>query len=403
MMQRFNHLMHLRDVGISFNTQEKGSMSVAGGRPFCVILALLFAFAILFSAQSATAEPYNRPESLLDNQDYFLDNQDSKPRVIILATGGTIAGSAQSSVQAAYNPGVQNIEVIIASVPEIKSLATLKGIQVCNISSQNMEEQIWLELWRVADSLFTNDLCDGIVITHGTDTMEETAYFLNLTLRHTKPVVITGSMRPATSLSADGPFNLYNAVALAASAKAQNKGVMVTMNDYIYCANDVTKNNTVNTNSFTCPNYGPLGYIRGGIPTFYRENKFLHTASSQFDISGLQKLPKTEIILSYSFASDAAINAVIQDGAQGIVIAGVGHGNFNRPIAEAMKKAVAKNIAIVRSSRILLGGVDFDAEEYNPQWPVSLNKSPQKARILLMLALTKTTNPTQIQHYFEQY
>ncbi|MFA6770787.1 MAG: asparaginase, partial [Bacteroidales bacterium] len=372
--------MHLQDVGLSFNTQEKGSISVAGGRPFYVLLAILFSIALFFPILSFGALPLCNQQSNpgtqqstprteqttlgtqqsalsteqinLGTQQSTLSTEQTKPRVVILATGGTIAGSAESSFQASYNPGVQNIEMIISSVPEINSLANLKGIQVCNISSQNMEEEMWIELWRIADSLFTYNLCDGIVITHGTDTMEETAYFLNLTLRHTKPVIITGSMRPATSLSADGPFNLYNAVALAASPLAHNKGVMVTMNDYIYCANDVTKNNTVNTNAFSCPNFGPLGYMREGIPTFYRENKFIHTAASEFDISKFSKkskaelskllkvelneLPKTEIALSYAFASGAAINAIIDSGAEGIIIAGVGHGNFNREILKGM-------------------------------------------------------------------
>lgn len=400
MMQRFNSPMHLRDVGLSFSTQEKGSTSVAGSRPFYVMLVTILYLTTLLL-----------PTHNLDAQESSTTQQHPKPRIIILATGGTIAGSAKSSVQASYNPGVQNIDVIISSVPEVESLATLKGIQVCNISSQNMVEDVWLELWRIADSLFKNDLCDGIVITHGTDTMEETAYFLNLTLRHSNPVVITGSMRPATAISADGPFNLYNAVALAASPLAQNRGVMVTMNDYIYCANDVTKSNTVNTNSFSCPNYGPLGYMRGGIPTFYRENMFTHTTASEFDISNfcnknaknLYKLPKTEIVLSYAFASGAAINGVIDSGAKGIIIAGVGHGNFNREILKGMKRATKQNIAVIRSSRILKGGVDFAAEEFNPQYPVSLNKSPQKARILLMLALTKTKDPAEIQRIFKQY
>ncbi|MFA6758659.1 MAG: asparaginase [Bacteroidales bacterium] len=400
MMQRFNSPLHLKDVGLSFNTQEKGSTSVAGSRPFYVIISVLLSISLLLPTLTANA-------------------QQIKPRIVILATGGTIAGSAKSSVQASYNPGVQNIEVIISSVPEVESLANLEGIQVCNISSQNITERVWLELWKIADCLFKNDLCDGIVITHGTDTMEETAYFLNLTLRHSLPVVLTGSMRPATAISADGPFNLYNAVALAASPLAHNKGVMVTMNDYIYCANDVTKSNTVNTNAFSCPNLGPLGYMREGVPTFYRENMFTHTSASEFDISNLiekpkselnelspaalNKLPKTEIILSYAFASGTAINAIIDSGAQGIIIAGVGHGNFNREILKGMEKAVAQNIAIVRSSRILMGGVDFAAEEYNPQYPVSLNKSPQKARILLMLALTKTKDPIEIQRIFKEY
>ena len=180
-----------------------------------------------------------------------------KPRIVILATGGTIAGSAKSAAQASYTPGVISVDQIITTVPGIEKVAVLKGIQVCNISSQNMELSIWLQLYNTIDSLFSNDLCDGVVITHGTDTMEETAYFLNLTVKHTKPIVLTGSMRPSTSLSADGPFNLFNAVSLAASPKAKNKGIMVVMNDYILSADDVTKINTVNTAAFSCPNYGP--------------------------------------------------------------------------------------------------------------------------------------------------
>lgn len=329
--------------------------------------------------------------------------QPAKPRVYILATGGTIAGSAQSSAQASYTPGVLSIEQIIRTVPGISQLANLTGVQVCNISSQNMEEVIWLRLWKITDSLFSNNLCDGVVITHGTDTMEETAYFLNLTVRHSNPVVLTGAMRPSTSLSADGPFNLYNSVALAASPDAKGRGVMVVMNDFIYCANDVTKGHTLNTASFSSPNYGPLGRIRDGQPSFDRTNKFVHTASSCFDISNITKLPATEIVYSYAFASDAAINAIIDSGAKGIVIAGVGHGNYNRPIAEAIKRAAKKGVAVVRSTRIQSGGVDTAAEEFDPAQPVSLNKSPQKARILLMLALTKTGDPATIQEIFIKY
>jgi L-asparaginase len=329
--------------------------------------------------------------------------QPAKPRVYILATGGTIAGSAQSSAQASYTPGVLSIEQIILTVPGISQLANLTGVQVCNISSQNMEEAIWFRLWKITDSLFSNNLCDGVVITHGTDTMEETAYFLNLTVRHSNPVVLTGAMRPSTSLSADGPFNLYNSVALAASPDAKGRGVMVVMNDNIYCANDVTKGHTLNTASFTSPNYGPLGHVRDGKPCFDRTNKFVHTTSSCFDISNLTKLPATEIVYSYAFASDAAINAVIESGAKGIVIAGVGHGNYNRPIAEAINRATTKGISVVRSSRIPSGGVDTAAEEFDPAQPVAFNKSPQKARILLMLALTKSGDPATIQEIFMKY
>ncbi len=326
-----------------------------------------------------------------------------KPRVVILATGGTIAGSAGTSVQASYQPGVLSIERIIASVPEIDKLAELKGVQICNISSQNMEEKIWLELWKVIDNLFTHNLCDGVVITHGTDTMEETAYFLNLTVKHSKPVVITGAMRASTSLSADGPFNLYNAVAVASNVISHNRGVMVVMNDMIFSADDVTKSNTVNTDAFSCPNFGPLGRVRDGLPTFFRESTFTHTSSSEFDIKGLKSLPKTEILYMYAFMSDVAFNALAESGTAGIVIAGVGHGNYNRAIAQAMERAAEKGVNIVRSSRILTGGVDLAAEEYDKRWPVSFFKTPQKARILLMLALTKTNNPLEIQEIFKKY
>ena len=328
---------------------------------------------------------------------------EAKSRVVILATGGTIAGSAESSTQASYQPGVLSIEQILSSVPDIGKMAELKGIQVCNISSQNMEQDVWLKLHRTIDSLFKNDLCDGIVITHGTDTMEETAYFLHLTVRHTQPVVLVGSMRPSTSLSADGPFNLYNAVALAASPNSQNRGVMLIMNDNIFSADDVTKDHTVNTNSFSSPNYGYLGYMRDGNPVFYRNSIGKNTINSEFNISGHKELPQVEIISSYAFASPIAINALIDANVDGLVISGVGHGNYNRPIADAINRANSKGIAVVRSSRILKGGVDIAAEEYNPKFPVAYYKSPQKARILLMLALTKTKDSRDIQRIIMEY
>ena len=328
---------------------------------------------------------------------------EAKPRVAILATGGTIAGSAESSTQASYQPGVLSIEQILASVPGIENMADLKGIQVCHISSQNMEQAIWLKLHNTIDSLFKNNLCDGVVVTHGTDTMEETAYFLHLTVRHAKPIVIAGSMRPATSLSADGPFNLYNAVALAAAPESQNKGVMIVMNDYILSADDATKEHTVNTNAFASPNYGYLGYMRDGDPMFYRNSVGRNTTDSEFNISGHKELPQVEIVASYAFASSIAVDALISANVDGLVISGVGHGNYNRPIAEAINRANSKGIPVVRSSRILKGGVDLAAEEYDPKFPVAFYKSPQKARILLMLALTKTKDQREIQRIMMEY
>ncbi len=332
-------------------------------------------------------------------------------RIYILATGGTIAGTAKSSTQASYQPAVISVDQMISSVKEIGEIAQLTGIQVCNISSQNMELSIWLKLYNIVDSLFTNNICDGVVITHGTDTMEETAYFLNLTVRHSKPIVLTGSMRPSTSLSADGPLNLFNAVSLASSPISLYKGVMVLMNDYILSADDVTKTNSVNSAAFTCPNYGPLGYMRDGQPIFYRETLHKHTITSDFDIRGLNSLPQVEIVYSYAFSSAIPIKALIDANVGGIVIAGVGHGNYNKDIEAELDNGYRKGVEIVRSTRVTTGGVDTAAEGYDPKWPVCFLKSPQKARILLMLALTlpqnNLTNKTErsklIQKIFMEY
>ena len=314
------------------------------------------------------------------------------PRVVILATGGTIAGSAETSTQASYQPAKIDIGQILSSIPAISNVASVKGIQVCNIASQNMELAVWLKLYNIIDSLFINDICDGVVITHGTDTMEESAYFLNLTINHSRPVVLTGSMRPSTSLSPDGPFNLFNAISLAASPKACNQGVMVLMNDLIYSADDVTKTNSVNTNAFSCPNYGALGRIRDGEPYFFRRSLLRHTVNSEFNIKGLKNLPQVEILYSYAFSSDVLIRSLIESGVDGIIIAGVGHGNYNRETAEMMKEALERGIVVVRSTRVFSGGVDTSAEEYDPKYPVAYMKNPQKARILLMLALSRYGN-----------
>jgi len=357
--------------------------------------------------------------------------QKELPKVVILATGGTIAGAAKSSVDASYDPGIISIDQIIASVPEAAKIASLQGIQVCNIASQNMQFPVWITLHNLIDSLFTEDVCDAVVITHGTDTMEETAWFLNLTLRHKSPVVFTGSMRPSTSLSADGPSNLFNAIALAASADSYGRGVMVVMNEMIWSADDVTKVNTVNVNAFTAPNLGPLGKMRGGKPEFFRESLKRHTYNSEFDINsmnpgrinscemgisqignrgssgrcsndtgsnnmgsndtgsnGKMSFPSVEIVYCYAFSSPVVIRALIDSGVDGIVIAGVGHGNYSDQIATEINNALKRGIYVVRSSRVLSGGVDEFAEGYNKSVPVAYSNNPQKARILLMLALS---------------
>lgn len=329
----------------------------------------------------------------------------AKPRITIIATGGTIAGAANSAVNDAYQPAQLSVKQIVASVPGIDNLAQINTIQLTNIASQNMTEDIWLTLRQTIDYLFSKNLTDGVVITHGTDTMEETAYFLYLTLNHSYPVVITGSMRPSTSLSADGPMNLYNAVATAASPDSKGRGTMVVMNATIFSAADVYKGNTVAVDAFESV-YGPIGYVRNGSPKYVR-NIASGFASEKynyqpiFDISELKTLPKVEIIYAYAFASAEPIKAVIASKAAGIVIAGVGHGNYNREISAEIDSAVSKGVAVVRSSRIPKGGVDESAEEYSEKVPVCYNRSPQAARILLMLELTKSSDYKEIQKIFK--
>ena len=332
------------------------------------------------------------------------DKNDKTPvarRITILATGGTIAGAAPSATQASYKPGQLSVEHIISSVPNIEKLAQIKGIQVANIASQDMNIGTWIKLHHIIDSLFTNNLTDGVVITHGTDTMEETTFFLNYTVKHKQPVVLVGAMRPASSISADGPMNLYKAVALASSEEAIGRGVMIFMNDNIFSAEDVSKQHTTNVDAFGSINYGRLGYIKEATPTFVREQKAGHTYQSPFDIKGLKTLPQVEIISAYSDASPIAFEALIDAGIDGIVISGVGHGNYNRAYAQAIEKAITKGIIVVRSTRILKGGVNMHAEEYKPQVPVVYNHTPQTARILLMLLLSQTKDPELIQESFK--
>ncbi len=305
-----------------------------------------------------------------------------RPNIAVIGTGGTIAGTAESATRAGYSPAQLTVDAILSSAPQIGEIAEITGIQLCNISSQAMNSTIWLKLAHTVDSLFASGNCDGVVITHGTDTMEETAYFLNLTIKYGNPVILVGAMRPATGLSADGPMNLYNAVSLASNPVSRNKGVMILMNDYILSADDVTKTNSVNTNAFECPNYGPLGVMRGGEPIFFREPLLKNTITSEFSISEINSLERVDIVYSYADADATAFDAFIDKGAKGIVIAGVGHGNFSPAICSAAAKATQRGIAVVRSTRIIRGGVTTDLEEPFAGQISSYYKSPQKSRIL---------------------
>ncbi|KNC93855.1 L-asparaginase 2 [Trabulsiella odontotermitis] len=324
-------------------------------------------------------------------------------QITVLATGGTIAGGGDSATNSAYTAGKVGIENLVNAVPQLKDIAVIKGEQVVNIGSQDMNDQVWLTLAKKINTSCNNT--DGFVITHGTDTMEETAYFLDLTVKCNKPVVLTGAMRPSTAMSADGPFNLYNAVVTAADPASAGRGVLVAMNDTVLDGRDVTKTNTTGVQTFQSVNYGPLGYIHNGKIDYQRTPARKHTTETPFDVSNLTTLPKVGIIYNYANASDLPAKAFIQDGYQGIVSAGVGNGNLYKTIFDTLATAAHQGVAVVRASRVPTGSATRDAEiddaKYGFIAAESLN--PQKARVLLQLALTQTRDPQKIQAFFEEY
>jgi len=336
---------------------------------------------------------------------FMAANAQYKPTIYILATGGTIAGQGSSSVTQAYKPGSITVDELLSAVPSIKDVANIKAEQVANIGSQDMNDDVWLKLSKRVNELLSQKDVDGIVITHGTDTQEETAYFLNLTVKSNKPVVLVGSMRPSTAIGADGPRNIHNAVACAASAESLGKGVMVVMDDKIIGADDITKTHTLDVGTFEDPNYGNLGIMYNGKPIYTRESVKRHTINSEFDITNINKLPRVEVVLSYSNAKSLFIDAAVNAGVKGIVTAGVGNGNMTTDMQNALVNAVKRGVAVVRSSRIPMGPtaqydeVDDDKYGFTASWYIN----PYKARILLMLALTKTNNYKEIQRMFTEY
>ncbi len=329
-----------------------------------------------------------------------------KPLIYILATGGTIAGTGSSETGSAYKAGAITVDQLLGAVPEILEIAEVKGEQVANIGSQDMNNEVWLTLSKRANELLAQGDVDGIVITHGTDTQEETAYFLNLTVHSDKPVVLVGSMRPSTAISADGPRNIYNAVATAISPESRNRGVMVVMDDQILGADDLSKTNTLAVGTFQNPNYGHMGIVYNNKPIFTRRSAKRHTARSEFDVRNLTELPRVEILASYSNATPLFVDAAIKAGVKGIVVAGVGNGNMTTSMQNALAKAhKEQGLAVVRSSRIATGPtaqwdeVDDDALGFAASWYIN----PWRARVLLMLALTKTTDYKEIQRMFSEY
>jgi len=324
------------------------------------------------------------------------------PKVRVLATGGTIAGQGSSPLQTmGYKAGQIGIAELLSAIPNAESVADISGEQFANLPSSDLTTEHWLRLAKRINTIFALEASlAGLVITHGTDTLEETAYFLNLVVKTEKPVVLVGAMRPATALSSDGPMNLVNAIRVAASKQAVGLGVLVVMNDEIYASRDVTKTNTNRLDTFGALDFGTIGTIDNGNPEIYYRPLRKHTIHTPFNVNTLRELPRVDIVLGYVGADEVLVTALLGAGAKGIVLAGTGAGHISPSAEWALRKAYQDGTVIVRSSRTGTGRVlpqaphDFIAAD---------NLSAQKARILLMLALTISNDRAEIQDMFFNY
>jgi L-asparaginase len=327
------------------------------------------------------------------------------PRLRLLATGGTIAGARAGGRSRGYRAGALSTAALVAAVPQVASVAQIEIEHVAAIGSQDMDETVWLKLAaRTAAAAGARDIA-GIVITHGTDTMEETAFFLNLVVRTGKPVVLVGAMRPADAISADGPMNLFNAVAVAAHPEARRRGVLVVANDEIHFAREITKTDTTQVGTFRSSHRGLAGLVNAGRLHLYGPPVRRHTLGSEFSLAGLAALPRVEIVYAYAGLGREPIDAAVRAGCRGLVIAGVGDGNLSATALAAAADAVRAGVAVVRSSRthggVVERNIEVDDDTFGFIAADELN--PQKSRVLLQLGLTRTADASRLQKLFYTY
>ena len=326
------------------------------------------------------------------------------PTVMVLGTGGTIASSGSVATQLSDYTVGQGVDVLISAVPELQALAKFKYEQVSNIVSYLINDEILLRLAQRVNYWLAQPEITGVVITHGTDTLEETAYFLNLVVQSDKPVVLVGAMRPATAISADGPLNLFHAVVVAVNKQSVGRGVMVVMNDRILAARYVMKGHTTGVDAFIVPEQGVLGAVSDRDVQYFNQTSRVHTINSALHLDpALKSLPPVDIVYEFQGAGVHMYEAALQAGAKGIVLAGMGNGNLSDAARAGAMQAAAKQVAFVRSSRVPQGSVRPSKKdaEFNCIAAQSLN--PQKARILLRLALLKTQDREALQAIFNAY
>ncbi len=327
------------------------------------------------------------------------------PQIRVLATGGTIAGAQASATDYGYKSGAYDVNSLLAAVPNLDRLAVITGEQVANIGSQDMNDEVWLELAKRLNAVLAEPGTDGVLITHGTDTLEETSYFLTLVTQSDKPVVMVGSMRPATATGADGPANIYNGVAVLANPGARGKGTLVSLNDVIHYARNVVKTDTTSVQTFESINRGPAGVVHTGKVQWFEPMDRKVGKATGFSVDGLDKLPRVDIIYAHANMSADLIDAAIRNGAKGIVVAGVGDGNMTGAALDTLAKAAKSGVVVVRSTRLPSGIVLRNNEVNDDQmgFIASGELNPPKSRVLLQLALTKTSDPVQVQRMFYEF
>ena len=308
-----------------------------------------------------------------------------RPRIAVLATGGTIAGSGQAGKDTGYKSGVISAESLISSVPALAEVADIQAVQVCNINSDDITDKIWIELANTINRMAQDDSVTGFVVTHGTDTLEETAYFLNLTVKTEKPVVVTGAMRPATSNAPDGPANLLLAVQAAASDANRGKGVLVAFGGALIPARAVVKNHTSSLDAIT-------------LDSDAQEPGRRHTTSTEFDVSGLKALPKVPV-LYFNVDADPGFVEYAASNSDGIVIAGAGAGEFSQAWRSALEGC---KVPVVVSSRTGCGPV-LQETMVCPNAVAAGTLQPAKVAVLLRLALTRTRDTKELIRIFDTY
>ena len=324
-------------------------------------------------------------------------------KIIVVATGGTIAGIGEKGKTVAYHAGEINIDDILVTIPNVSKLANIEIAQFMNVDSNEMNLDTWIRLSNTINEIIAREDVDGIVVTHGTDTIEETSYFLNLTIHSNKPVVLTGAMRPATATSADGPYNLYQAIALAANEEACGQGVMVLFSNTIYSGRDIQKVNNYKIDAFDQKSFGCLGYMQDEKAYFFSKTFKTHTMDSMF-ARKLETLDDVAIAYYYAGADEDILRYLSQKH-KGIVLVGSGNGNYSKSWLEMINTCHEQYGTIfVRASRVPLGIV-FNDHVFDPnEYCIASNTlSAQKARVLLSLALQHTRDIEEIKEIFSKY